>query len=380
MPALFAGKTASDEVRVWVPACATGEEAYSIAMLLAEHARTLDAPPAVQVFATDLDERRDPRRARRRLPGGDRRRRVRGAAAPLLHQEHRGYRVRRELREAVLFAAHDLLKDAPFSRLDLVSCRNLLIYLNRERAAARVRDRPLRPAPAAAGSSSASPRRSTIGAHLFQPVDKKHRIYEPRLVRARRLPVPSAATASLARALERAGSAARGGGGTAGRADGLAAASRPSPDDARRRLVARAAPEADRALRAAVDHRRPPTTRSCTSRERAGRFLQLLRRRAEQQPAARGPSGAARRPAHGAAARPRRATSAVEIGADPGRQRRRHGRRFASAVAPGRRHRARLSARHLRSPRRRRRRAAPRRRRHPTATPTCAACSSRSTS
>ena len=75
-------------------------------------------------------------------------------------KEHRGYRVRRELREMVLFAAHDLLKDAPFSRLDLISCRNLLIYLNRE-AQQRVFDIvPLRAASRAGCFSSASRRRS----------------------------------------------------------------------------------------------------------------------------------------------------------------------------------------------------------------------------
>jgi two-component system CheB/CheR fusion protein len=55
-------------VRVWVAACATGEEAYSIAMLLAEHARTLEAPPLIQVFATDLDEEACAARARRAIP------------------------------------------------------------------------------------------------------------------------------------------------------------------------------------------------------------------------------------------------------------------------------------------------------------------------
>ena len=68
----------------------------------------------------------------RALPGDDHRRRERGAAAAFFHQGHGGYRVKREVREIVLFALHDLLKDSPFSRLDLVSCRNLLIYLNRD--------------------------------------------------------------------------------------------------------------------------------------------------------------------------------------------------------------------------------------------------------
>src|SRR6185436_9594535 len=56
VPRLFDGKGPGDQIRVWVTGCATGEEAYSIAMLLAEHADTLAGPPAVQVFATDIDE------------------------------------------------------------------------------------------------------------------------------------------------------------------------------------------------------------------------------------------------------------------------------------------------------------------------------------
>ena len=129
---LFRDKGPDDAVRVWVPGCATGEEAYSIAMLLQEHARYLDAPPAVQVFATDLDEQAIQNARNAFYPSAiaadvspDRLRRF-------FTKERHGYRVRRELREAVLFAPHDLLVDSPFSRLDLVSCRNLMIYLNRE--------------------------------------------------------------------------------------------------------------------------------------------------------------------------------------------------------------------------------------------------------
>lgn len=107
IPALFSGKSASDTIRVWVAACATGEEAYTIAMLLAEHARALDAPPTVQIFATDLDQEaiqasRDgvyPSTIEADL-SEDRLRRF-------FTKEHGGYRVRRELREQVMFAEHD---------------------------------------------------------------------------------------------------------------------------------------------------------------------------------------------------------------------------------------------------------------------------------
>ncbi|HYO23372.1 MAG TPA: chemotaxis protein CheB, partial [Lacipirellulaceae bacterium] len=124
IPALFEGKTANDSVRVWVPACATGEEAYSFAMLLMEHAGKLEAPPALQVFGCDLDEDAIQFARTGRYPAAIA---ADVSEARLRHffvKDHRGYRVRRELRGRVLFAAHDVLNDAPFSRTDLISCRN----------------------------------------------------------------------------------------------------------------------------------------------------------------------------------------------------------------------------------------------------------------
>jgi two-component system CheB/CheR fusion protein len=105
-------------------------------------------------------------------------------------KEHRGWRVRRELREMVLFATHDVLKDSPFSRLDLISCRNLLIYLNRE-AQARLFDTfhfALQPGGRLFLGSSES---VEDGSPLFNIVDKKHRIYQQRPTPRAGLPVPS---------------------------------------------------------------------------------------------------------------------------------------------------------------------------------------------
>ena len=131
IPRLFAGKGENDHVRVWSAGCATGEEAYSLAMLLAEAAAELSAPPSIQVFASDLD--------------GDAVARARNGLYTLndcadvaperlrrfFAKEGERYRVRKELREMILFAHHNVVKDPPFSHLDLISCRNLLIYLNR---------------------------------------------------------------------------------------------------------------------------------------------------------------------------------------------------------------------------------------------------------
>ncbi len=200
VPELFADKGPGDSVRVWVAGCATGEEAYSIAILLCEHARTLEVPPQIQVLATDLHEDVI-REARDGIypetiatdVSEERLRRF------FLH-EHGGYRVRREVRELVLFAPHDLLKDSPFSRLDLVSCRNLLIYLNREaqQRAFDIFHFALRP-----GGRLFLGTSETVeeGSPLFAVIDKKQRLYLQRPGPRQILPMPSGPS-TLARALE----------------------------------------------------------------------------------------------------------------------------------------------------------------------------------
>jgi two-component system CheB/CheR fusion protein len=200
IPDLFKGKSSSDTVRVWVAACATGEEAYSLAILLAEHARTLDAPPTVQIFATDLDGEAIQTAREGVYPATIEADLSEERLRRFFNKEHRGYRVRRELREQVMFAEHDLLKDSPFSRLDLISCRNLLIYLNRE-AQKRVFDTAhfalLSRGLLFLGASE------TVedGSSLFLVLDKKSRLYAPRPVPRASLPVPVGQSA-IARALE----------------------------------------------------------------------------------------------------------------------------------------------------------------------------------
>ncbi len=199
IPELFRGKTQADTVRVWVPACASGEEAYSIAMLLSEHAHMLDTPPTLQVFATDLDEQVLTDARNGLYPTTI----TNDVSAERLQRffikEHRGYRVRRELREMLLFAVHDLLKDSPFSRLDLISCRNLLIYLNRsaQERAFDIFHFALRPQGRLFLGTSES---ADDASQLFQVVDKKHRLYSTRLTTRSSMPVPSGAS-TLARSL-----------------------------------------------------------------------------------------------------------------------------------------------------------------------------------
>ena len=176
VPRLVEGKGPDGEVRVWVPGCATGEEAYSVAMLLLEHAATLAEPPRVQVFATDLSEG-DIQTAR----AGAYPESIEADVSPerlrrfFVHENGR-YRVAEPLREAVLFAPHSLLEDPPFSRLDLVSCRNLLIYFQRDlqRRALALFHHALRPGGLLFLGSSES---SASDPDLFSTLDKKARLY-----------------------------------------------------------------------------------------------------------------------------------------------------------------------------------------------------------
>jgi two-component system CheB/CheR fusion protein len=179
VPRMFAGKSGSDSVRVWVAGCATGEEAYTIAMLLDEYARGLAEPPAIQIFATDIDEQA---LAEARMG------RYSDAIAIDLSQErldryftpdNGGYRVHKELRERVLFSPHSVLRDPPFSRLDLISCRNLMIYLDRDGQdhALAMFHFGLR----ADGFLFLGSSESAEGSALFSPLDPKHRIFVRRI-------------------------------------------------------------------------------------------------------------------------------------------------------------------------------------------------------
>ena len=126
---LLESKATDDQIRVWVPGCTTGEEAYSIAMLLQEAMVERGVAPKVQIFATDLDEQAIALRAPWPLSTaavGDLTERL----ARWFTTEDDGASVVKTIREMCIYSQHDLVRDAPFSRLDLISCRNLMIYLN----------------------------------------------------------------------------------------------------------------------------------------------------------------------------------------------------------------------------------------------------------
>ncbi|MEN6333163.1 MAG: chemotaxis protein CheB, partial [Phycisphaerales bacterium] len=117
-------------VRIWVPACATGEEAYSIAIMVHEEMESAQRRHNVQIFATDLDEESIEVARRGQYPKS-----IAGDVSPIrlkryFIEENNHYKIKNGIREMLVFAKHNLIKDAPFSRLDLISCRNVLIYMD----------------------------------------------------------------------------------------------------------------------------------------------------------------------------------------------------------------------------------------------------------
>jgi two-component system, chemotaxis family, CheB/CheR fusion protein len=134
VPRLFAGKPVGSLIRVWIPGCSTGEEAYSIAILLHEQLEVLKQSFKLQVFATDIDSRAINQARAAVYPASVALDISPERLARFLIQEPDGsaFRICKCIRDLVIFSEQDVIKDPPFSKLDLISCRNLLIYLGEE--------------------------------------------------------------------------------------------------------------------------------------------------------------------------------------------------------------------------------------------------------
>jgi len=130
IPELFAAKPAGSPIRVWSAGSSTGEEAYSLAMLLLERREAIGQGHTVQVFATDIDSRAITAARAGRYPASIANDLSAERFARFFSREGDGlsYRVNKSVRDLVVFSEQDVLKDPPFSRLDLLACRNLLIY------------------------------------------------------------------------------------------------------------------------------------------------------------------------------------------------------------------------------------------------------------
>jgi len=133
IPGLFAGKYAGESIRVWVPGCSTGEEAYSLGILFQEHMEKLKQTFNIQIFATDIDGQAIEQARIGTYPPSISVDVSEERLARFFTQGPDGnYRIRKSIRDMVIFSEHDLVKDPPFSKIDLLSCRNVLIYMDGE--------------------------------------------------------------------------------------------------------------------------------------------------------------------------------------------------------------------------------------------------------
>ena len=132
IPKLFEGRHPGSVVRVWAAGCSTGEEAYSLAILLMEHMESLKQSFTLQIFATDIDDIAITAARTGIYPASIASDISAERLARFFIAENDGtaYRIHKSIRDIVVFSVHNLIKDPPFSKLDLISCRNLLIYLN----------------------------------------------------------------------------------------------------------------------------------------------------------------------------------------------------------------------------------------------------------
>jgi len=209
-PTILKRRRRDDPVRLWTLGCATGQEAYSLAMVFAEAAETFTSAPKLQIFATDLNEAL----LSKARSGLYSQAAVQDISPQRLRRffvaEEGGYRVSKAVREQVVFARQNVLNDPPFSWLDLISCRNLLIYLDAglQRKIIPAFHYALKPDGFLFLGASES-----VGpfGDLFEPVDKKHKIYARKsaLTPEGRLPMPGGiAPAALAGMLPHPGAAA----------------------------------------------------------------------------------------------------------------------------------------------------------------------------
>jgi two-component system CheB/CheR fusion protein len=178
-PKMLAARGGGGVLRAWVAGCSTGEEAYSLAMIFKEALAQLKPDPAfsLQIFATDLDSTAIERARQGLFPASI----AADVSAERLRQffvrEERGYQVRKEIREMVIFAPQNLVMDPPFTRLDILCCRNLLIYLAPELQKKLL---SLFHYSLGAGGALVLGSAETIGnaTDLFRPLDAKTRIFQ----------------------------------------------------------------------------------------------------------------------------------------------------------------------------------------------------------
>jgi len=176
-PTIVADKKEREPVRIWVPGCSTGQEAYSIAISLLEFMDGMDRRPTIQIFATDLSDQTALDRARAgRYPESIEAEVSAERLRRFFRREDHVYRIDKSIRDMCVFARQNVAADPPFSHLDLISCRNVLIYLATplQRRVLPTFHYALNPHGFLVLGSA-----ETVGDHLdlFEPVDRANKIY-----------------------------------------------------------------------------------------------------------------------------------------------------------------------------------------------------------
>ncbi len=179
IPRLFAAKSAGGTIRVWVPGCSTGEEAYSLAILLHEHNEESKRGLKIQIFGTDIDDQAIDIARRGVYPASI----AADVSAERLTRfftkdaDGSSWRIHKGVRDLLVFSEHDLIRAPPFSKLDMVSCRNVLIYLD---ADLQRRLLPMFHYALNPGGILLLGTSETIGefVHLFQPLDRQAKLFE----------------------------------------------------------------------------------------------------------------------------------------------------------------------------------------------------------
>src|SRR5262245_30763048 len=189
LPKILELQREDQPIRIWVPGCSTGEEAYSIAIVVLEFLADRNAAVPVQVFATDVSES-----AIEHARTGSYTEAIAADVSPerlrrFFTRVDSGYRVTKAVRDVCIFARQDLTRDPPFSKLDVILCRNVLIYMGAElqKRLMNVFHYALKPTGCLVLGAA-----ETIGLHsdLFSVADKRHRIYQKKLVSPSEMHLP----------------------------------------------------------------------------------------------------------------------------------------------------------------------------------------------
>ncbi|MBV8214231.1 MAG: PAS domain-containing protein [Verrucomicrobia bacterium] len=183
LPRLLEKRGQNDPIRIWLPGCSTGEEAYSLAIIVTEFFDNRPESPAVQIFATDVSDRVLDIARKGIFDANIEAAITKERLRRFFSKNERGYQINKQIRDLCVFARQNVLRDPPFSRLDLISCRNVLIYFE---TAAQKKLIPFFHYALKPGGFLLLGGAETVGnfSDLFEPIDSKTKLFAKRSVQS----------------------------------------------------------------------------------------------------------------------------------------------------------------------------------------------------